>query len=108
MKEVFSIVFFLYVNLVSAKVFEVKDANGLQNALNSVLPGDVINMADGKYQGIFKTSKSGTATDRIKLKGSKNVVLSCGNVGRALTISGDYWTVSGKSFWLTIRLNKSK
>ena len=93
----FSTFFFvsILVAITSAKVYDVKDASELQKALDNVLPGDFINMADGTYSARFKTSKSGNGTSRITLMGSRNAVITGGNSGRALTITGSYWTLNG-------------
>ena len=79
----------------SAKIFKVNNAAGLKNALERVLPGDLITMEDGTYQGEFKTLKSGDSSRRIRLVGSRMAILSSGKGERALTITGSYWTLSG-------------
>jgi hypothetical protein len=54
---------------------EVRDANDLTSALGNAEPGDVIQLADGVYQGEFRTGAKGTAKDPIFLCGGRDAVL---------------------------------
>jgi hypothetical protein len=48
----------------------VSDAAGLQAALDTAQPGDVITLAEGIYQGSFEMSASGTAANPIVIRGA--------------------------------------
>jgi hypothetical protein len=51
-------------------VRNVTDAAGLNTALNSAQPGDVITLANGTYSGNFSLDASGTADNPIVIRGT--------------------------------------
>jgi hypothetical protein len=81
----------------AARHVNVSDAGELETALADVEPGDVIQLADGTYDGTFVADNDGTADARATLCGSRAAVIDGGDVngGYALHITADYWTVSG-------------
>lgn len=58
-----------------AATVEVSDANQLTSALGNATPGAVIRLADGVYQGEFRTSARGTEQAPIYLCGGRDAVL---------------------------------
>ena len=80
------------------RVVRVTHTLELKAALAAALPGDRIEMADNLYAGQFVIDRSGTATDRIRLCGSRHAILQHGNVttGRGLHLNGaSYWDLDG-------------
>jgi hypothetical protein len=78
----------------------VSDADGLRRALADAAPGDVIVLADGRYDGQFTASGSGTAGAAITLCGSRDAELAGGSVEHGYTLHLDgasYWRVQGFS-----------
>ncbi|MGP8302554.1 right-handed parallel beta-helix repeat-containing protein [Streptomyces inhibens] len=77
------------------RVIEVSTAAQLKDALAAAKPGDSIQLADGTYNGNFKTTAAGTSGSRITLTGSSKAVLTTGG-GYGLYLNGaSYWTVKG-------------
>ncbi|MFG2221620.1 right-handed parallel beta-helix repeat-containing protein [Streptomyces sp. NPDC048644] len=78
-----------------ARVVDVANSSQLKDALSDAKPGDTIQLADGTYNGNFKTSAAGSADSRITLTGSAKAVLTAGG-GYGLHLNGaSYWTVKG-------------
>ncbi|MEV0264402.1 right-handed parallel beta-helix repeat-containing protein [Streptomyces sp. NPDC050617] len=78
-----------------ASVISVTTAAQLKSALAAAGPGDTIQLADGTYNGNFKTTARGSASARITLTGSPKAVLTAGG-GYGLHLNGaSYWTVKG-------------
>jgi hypothetical protein len=78
----------------------VSSASQLQRALDKAAKGQRIRLADGVYQGEFVLRRSGTASRRIALCGSRRAVLRGDSVkeGYVLHLDGaDHWTISGFS-----------
>jgi hypothetical protein len=78
----------------------VRTARELQRALDGALKGQRIQLADGVYQGEFVVRRSGTASQRIALCGSRRAVLRGDTVkeGYVLHLDGaNHWTISGFS-----------
>jgi hypothetical protein len=78
----------------------VGSASQLQRALDKAVKGQRIRLADGVYQGEFVLRRSGTASRRIALCGSRRAVLRGDSVkeGYVLHLDGaDHWTISGFS-----------
>ena len=75
----------------------VATADELTAALATAQPGDLIELADGTYRGLFAVEESGTADDPIWICGSRNAVIDGGDFGNgyALHITGDYVAVQG-------------
>lgn len=75
----------------------VSNAAALTAALASARPGDTIELADGRYQGKFVLSRSGTAASPITLVGSCRAVLDGGSgTGYVLHMNGaDHWRLAG-------------
>jgi parallel beta-helix repeat protein len=73
----------------------VRDSAGLRQALAAAKPGDVIQLADGQYQGNFTGRANGAADRRITLCGSRHAVLTSGG-GYSLHLDGaSYWRLAG-------------
>ncbi|MGW0734655.1 right-handed parallel beta-helix repeat-containing protein [Streptomyces sp. NPDC002851] len=76
-------------------VIDVSTAEELKSALSAARAGDTIRLADGTYEGNFKTSTAATADAPITLTGSEKAVLTAGG-GYGLHLNGaSYWTVHG-------------
>ena len=78
----------------------VGTARELQRALDRAVRGQRIRLADGVYQGEFVLRRSGTASKRIALCGSRKAVLRGDTLkeGYVLHLDGaDHWTLSGFS-----------
>lgn len=76
----------------------VSAASGLQKALDAAEPGDVIALADGRYEGAFEISASGTEDAPIWLCGSGSAVLDGGDPrhGTVLQLTGAaHWNLIG-------------
>jgi hypothetical protein len=79
-------------------VVDVADADGLQRALDQARPGQVIRLADGRYEGQFVARAQASAETPIRLCGSRNAVLDGGDVEHGYTLHLDgasYWQVRG-------------
>ncbi len=75
---------------------EVKDANGLTQALTSVKPGQKIVLADGRYQGAFDARTAASAEAPILLCGGSGATLAGDTSGYTLHLDGaNWWTVGG-------------
>ena len=78
----------------------VATARELQRALDKAAKGQRIRLTDGVCQGEFVVRRSGTASRRIALCGSRRAVLRGDTVkeGYVLHLDGaDHWTISGFS-----------
>jgi hypothetical protein len=78
----------------------VTTAAELRAALAAAVPGQVIELADGVYEGQFTAEAPGSATAPVVLRGSRNAVLDGGGVdtGYALHLDGaDHWRLEGFS-----------
>jgi hypothetical protein len=71
----------------------VYDATELKSALASAVPGAVILMSPGRYEGQFVAVAAGTATAPITLCGAPNAVLDGGSIrsGYTLYLNGASW-----------------
>jgi hypothetical protein len=81
-----------------AQVVEVATAAELQRALDEATPGQLIRLADGRYEGNFVAAAQASADAPITLCGSRGAVLDGGEVDGDYTLhlSGTtYWQVSG-------------
>src|SRR5690606_21691039 len=58
---------------------KVSDADELEDALDDAQPGDVIRLADGRYDDRFEIERPGEADEPIWLCGSPKAVLDGGN-----------------------------
>jgi hypothetical protein len=77
-----------------SSVVDVTTAAELQRALDGAAPGQVIRLADGRYEGNFSASAQATADAPIRLCGSRAAVLDGG------TIDGDYTVhLSRAAYW---------
>jgi nitrous oxidase accessory protein NosD len=72
----------------------VSGAAGLQTALTSARPGQVIELADGVYGGRFVASASGTAAAPIVLRGGRGAVLDGGTASTGVTLQ-----LKGANHW---------
>jgi nitrous oxidase accessory protein NosD len=82
------------------RTVEVSTAGELQRALDRAVKGQRIRLADGVYLGRFVLRRSGTASQRIALCGSRRAVLRGGTLkeGYVLHLDGaDHWTLHGFS-----------
>jgi hypothetical protein len=77
----------------------VSTASELKSALLDAKAGDDIVLREGTYIGKFviASGSNGTATNRIRLRGSSKVVLDGGNyeAGYVLHLQGSYWDLKG-------------
>jgi nitrous oxidase accessory protein NosD len=81
-----------------ATTVDVSTAADLRRALADAQPGQVIRLADGRYEGNFVATAKASATAPIHLCGSRGAILDGGDVdgGYTLHLSGaTYWQVSG-------------
>ncbi len=78
---------------------DVADAASLQQALDDAVAGQVIRLADGRYDGHFVATATGALDAPIRLCGTRSAVLDGGSVeeeGYTLHLDGaSYWHVSG-------------
>ncbi|MBA2246049.1 MAG: Ig-like domain-containing protein [Gemmatimonadetes bacterium] len=81
------------------RLVQVSGATQLADALKNAQPGDLIWLSDGTYSGEFSTDRSGTATQRIVLCGSRAAVLQgkATSSGYGFLLKGSYWTLDGFS-----------
>jgi hypothetical protein len=80
----------------------VATAAQLRTALAAAVPGQVIELADGRYGGRFVVDRSGTASSPVVLRGGPGAVLDGGaaDSGYTLHLDGaDHWRIEG----LTVR-----
>jgi len=76
----------------------VADADELQDALDDAEPGDVIRLADGRYDGRFEIENSGARDEPIWLCGSAKAVLDGGNPKKGVVLALDgveHWRLIG-------------
>jgi len=77
---------------------KVSDADELEDALDDADPGDVIRLADGRYDDRFTIDRSGTADKPIWLCGSAGAVLDGGNPQKGVVLAVDdveHWRLIG-------------
>jgi hypothetical protein len=70
----------------------------LQQALDDARPGQLIRLADGRYEGGFVATAEGTPDSPIRLCGSRDAVLDGGDIDGDYTLhlsGASYWQVSG-------------
>ncbi|MFF4400496.1 hypothetical protein [Streptomyces sp. NPDC001480] len=81
-----------------AATVEVGDTRSLEDALDGAMPGDVIHLADGRYEGKFTAKAAGTADKPVWVCGGPGAVIDAGGVkgGYAFHLDGaDYWRLIG-------------
>jgi nitrous oxidase accessory protein NosD len=81
-----------------ANVVDVVDAASLQQALDDALAGQVIRLADGRYDGSFVATATGALDAPIRLCGTRSAILDGGAIDGGYTLHLDgasYWHVSG-------------
>jgi hypothetical protein len=81
-----------------SRLVSVGSATQLSTALQDARPGDLIELAEGRYAGRFSSAAAGLRGQRITLCGTRNAILDAGSLsasGYALTIRGDYWVLDG-------------
>lgn len=81
-----------------AATVEVGDAASLEDALDNAVPGDVIHLADGRYEDRFTAEEAGTADRPIWVCGGPGAVIDAGDVegGYAFHLDGaDHWRLVG-------------
>lgn len=74
-------------------VVSVTDAAGLEDALGSAQPGDVIELADGVYTGVFSIEASGTPDAPIVIRGQSQaatILDGDGAAGNILEVYGSH------------------
>lgn len=77
---------------------DVSTAAALQRALDDAVPGQVIRLADGRYEGNFVATAKAGAEAPIHLCGSRGAVLDGGKIDGAYTLhlsGAAYWQVTG-------------
>jgi hypothetical protein len=80
-----------------SEAVDVSDADGLQRALDDARPGQVIRLADGRYEGNFSATVQATAEAPILLCGGRSAVLDGG------PIDGDYTLhLEGAAYWQVV------
>jgi hypothetical protein len=81
------------------RTVNVFTASQLAAALQDAKQGDDIVLADGIYYGKFviDASASGTATNNITLRGSRNAILDGGGIstGYVLYLQASFWNIKG-------------
>lgn len=80
------------------QLVEVPTARDLQAALDAARPGQVIRLAEGRYEGNFTASVKATAEAPVRLCGGRGAVLDGGDVDGDYTLhlsGATHWTVSG-------------
>jgi hypothetical protein len=78
----------------------VATAEELEDALDAARPGDVIRLADGRYEGRFRIEVAGTADSPVWLCGSVDAVLDGGGTGGGTVLGlegADHWRLIGFS-----------
>jgi hypothetical protein len=81
-----------------ADVVDVVDAASLQEALDDAVAGQVIRLADGRYDGRFVATATAALDTPIRLCGTRSAVLDGGRIDGGYTLHLDgasYWHVSG-------------
>ncbi len=85
----------------TTRTVNVSTATALKAALTDARPGDEIVLADGIYKGHFviEAGKNGTASQPIKLSGSRKAILDGDNInsGYVLYVQSSYWIIKGIS-----------
>lgn len=89
LKKMKIFVLFSIIVLSRAVEFHVSTTSDLKNALTRVNPGDSITMADGVYEGPFRITRSGSATNPITLYGSKQAYIV--STGYGIHLQANYW-----------------
>ncbi|GMA90304.1 right-handed parallel beta-helix repeat-containing protein [Homoserinibacter gongjuensis] len=77
---------------------KVSDADELEDALDDAEPGDVIRVADGRYDDRFEIDRSGTDDEPIWLCGSSKAVIDGGNPQKGTVLALDrveHWRLIG-------------
>ena len=80
------------------QVVDVSTARELQAALDAAQPGQVIRLADGRYEDNFVASAQANADSPIRLCGGRGAVLDGGDVDGEYTLhlsGATHWQVSG-------------
>ena len=80
------------------QVVDVASAAELQRALDQAAPGQLIRLADGRYEGNFVATAQASAEAPIRLCGGRGAVLDGGDVDGDYTLhlsGGQYWQLSG-------------
>jgi hypothetical protein len=83
---------------VAPPVVTVSTSAQLRTALDTAVPGSVIQLRDGTYTGAFRSARSGTKAAPITLRGSRAAVLTTGaltGAEPALIVSGKAWVIAG-------------
>lgn len=85
----------------TARNVAVSTSAQLTAALAAALPGDVITLADGTYNGSFSVTRSGTAANPIFVRGASRdgVIVHAAGSTYGMTVSGSFVTVEN----LTVR-----
>jgi hypothetical protein len=81
-----------------AATVEVTDAASLEDALDNAMPGDVIHLADGRYEDKFTAEAAGTADKPVWVCGGPGAVIDAGDIkgGYAFHLDGaDHWRLVG-------------
>jgi hypothetical protein len=76
----------------------VTDADGLQQALDDAVPGQVIRLSDGRYEGNFDAGGRARADAPVHVCGGRGAVLDGGDIDGDYTLhlsEASYWQVSG-------------
>jgi hypothetical protein len=76
----------------------VHDAAQLRAALKSARPGQIIELADGVYNGKFVATGSGTSAKPIVLRGGRGAVLESRSYSTGITLrlqKANYWRLEG-------------
>ena len=83
---------------VELATIQVATSTNLTNALKKVSPGDTIILADGTYTSyMFTGAINGTPTNPITVTGSKNAILTSGDLSRGygFHLTANYWILNG-------------
>jgi len=91
---------FYYITLLSElsecnEIHHVSDEYQLKRALNSVKPGDTIELADGTYYSelSFVANISGTSDAKIIMKGSNKAVISNTEYHHCFNLTASHWVL---------------
>ncbi len=80
------------------QLVEVSTARDLQATLDAARPGQVIRLADGRYEGNFVASAQASTEAPIRLCGGRGAVLDGGDVDGDYTLhlsGATHWAVTG-------------
>ncbi|WP_307874559.1 Ig-like domain-containing protein [Frankia nepalensis] len=80
------------------RTINVSTSDELSAALSAARPGDLIQLADGVYEGNFVGNKPGTAAAPVTVRGSRGAVIDGGDVdnGYVFHLDGaNYWRLEG-------------